>query len=257
MIQAIATYLMLKFKMFNKVGGIGEIRFNKIPYTRFSFSLIITRICIYINRFGNFTMRTYLIVKNPMRHSLLVGYNRMPVFVDDSPEQIAAVQKACPAVKTVKVPAKTRRRKWLRLLPSFVSRRGCSEAYSDPGVGIDRADAYRILKSVDGAGDVALFDWGRTLAQVKGVNLDGARPGEQEAVLRWAVGGAARLAMLRQMFAELRRRGVTIAMLSNSPSCSKPGWRALIRRLVGGPVLFWCGHGDKGRRLSRKMKRLC
>jgi hypothetical protein len=179
------------------------------------------------------------------------------VFVDDSPEQIEAVREVCPSVKTVKVPAKTRRRKWLRRLPPFVSRRGCSEVYSDSGVGIDRNDVYRILKSVDGKGDVALFDWGRTLAQVKGVNLDGARPGEEEDVLRWAVGGAARLAMLRRMFAELRRRGVMVAMLSNSPTCSRTGWRDLIRRLVGGPVRYICGHGDKGRRLSRKMKRLC
>ncbi len=179
------------------------------------------------------------------------------VFVDDSPEQIAAVKVACPVVKTIKVPAKTRRRKWLRRLPSFVSKRGCSEVYSDSGVGIDSGDVYRILKAVDGVGDVALFDWGRTLSQVKGADLDRARPGEQEDVLRWAVGGAARLAMLRRMFSELRRRGVKIVMLSNSPTCQKAGWRALIRRLVGGPVHYMCGHGDKGRRLTRKMRRLC
>jgi hypothetical protein len=179
------------------------------------------------------------------------------VFVDDSPEQIEAVREACPMVKSINVPAKTRKRKWLRRLPPFVSRRGCSEAYSDSGVGIDSEDVYRILKSVDGKGDVALFDWGRTLSQVKGVNLDAARPGDQEKVIRWAVGGADRLAMLRRMFADLRRRGVKIAMLSNSPSCQKPGWRALIRRLVGGQVQYMCGHGDKGRRLTRRMSRIC
>lgn len=189
------------------------------------------------------------------------------VFVDDSPEQIAAVRESCPLVKSVKVPAKTRKRKWLRTVPSFISRRGCatarrrcSEAYFDSGVGIDRSDVYRILKSVDGSGDVALFDWGRTLSQVKGVNflLECPRnPGEQEEALRWAVGGADRLAMLRHMFAELRRRGVKIVMLSNTPSCQKEGWRALIRRLVGGHVSYMCGHGDKGRRLTRKMRKLC
>jgi hypothetical protein len=201
------------------------------------------------------------------------------VFVDDSPEQIEAVREVCPSVKSIKVPAKTRRRKLLRRLPSFVARRcsskrRCNEAYSDSGVGIDRDDVYRILKSVDGKGDMALFDWGRTLSQVKGVSLDCPRnPGEQEKAIRWAVGGADRLAMLRRMFATLRRRGVKIVMLSNSPSCQKAGWRALIRRLVGGSVSYMCGHGDKGRRLkayfgtlrrkakpaklTRKMKRLC
>lgn len=180
------------------------------------------------------------------------------VFVDDSPEQIAAVREACPLVKTVKVPAKTRRRKWLRRLPSAVGARGCAEAYSDAGAGIQSDHVYRILKSVGGKGDVALFDWGRTLSQVKGVNLDKARsPGEQEDVLRWAVGGATRLAMLRRMFTELRRRGVKIAMLSNSPTCSRPGWRSLIKRLVGGHVSYMCGYGNKGRRLTRKMRKLC
>jgi hypothetical protein len=180
------------------------------------------------------------------------------VFVDDSPEQIAAVREACPLVKTVKVPAKTRRRKWLRRLPSAVGARGCAEAYSDAGAGVHSDHVAEVLRTVKQKGDVALFDWGRTLAQVKGVNLDGARTAkEQEEVLRWAVGGAARLAMLRRMFAELRRRGVKIAMLSNSPTCSRPGWRSLVKRLVGGHVSYMCGHGDKGRRLTRKMRKLC
>jgi hypothetical protein len=179
-------------------------------------------------------------------------------FIDDSPEQIAAMQENCPRVRTIKVRGKTRKRRWLRRLPPSVGVRPCSEAYIDVGAGIDRAEIDRILATLRKKGDTGLFDWGRTLAQVKGVNLDAARgPGQQEDVLRWAVGGAARLRMLRDMFAELRRRGVKIAMLSNSPTCSLPGWRALIRRLVGGHVSYMCGHGDKGRRLTRKMRQLC
>ena len=179
-------------------------------------------------------------------------------FVDDSPEQIAAVKESCPRVRTIKVQGKTRRRKWLPRLPPSVGARGCSEAYIDVGAGIDRAAVDRILAVLKEEGDTGLFDWGRTLAQVKGVNLDAARgPREQEDVLRWAVGGAARLRMLRAMFAELRRRGVRIAVLSNSPTCQKEGWRCLLRRLIGGKVMWICGHGDKGRRLSRKAARLC
>lgn len=179
-------------------------------------------------------------------------------FIDDSPEQIAAVQESCPRVRTIKVRGKTRKRQWLRSLPPSVEARPCSEANIDVGAGIDRAAVDRILATLRKKGDTGLFDWGRTLAQVKGVNLDAeCGPREQEDVLRWAVGGAARLRMLRGMFAELRRRGVRIAVLSNSPTCKKEGWRALLRGLVGGRVEWICGHGHKGRRLSRRASKLC
>ena len=181
-------------------------------------------------------------------------------FIDDSPEQIAAVRESCPRVRIIPVRGKTRKRQWIPSggLPASVGARPCSEAYIDVGAGIDRAAVDRILGTLRGKGDTGLFDWGRTLAQVKGVNLDAARgPREQEDVLRWAVGGASRLRMLRTMFAELRRRGVSIAVLSNSPTCQKEGWRALLRRLIGGKVSWICGHGHKGRRLSRKAARLC
>ena len=181
-------------------------------------------------------------------------------FIDDSPEQVAAMKESCPQVRTIKVRGKTRRRKWIPSgrLPASVGARGCAEANIDVGAGMDRAAVNKVLATLRKKGDVGLFDWGRTLAQVKGVNLDAARsPGEEEDVLRWAVGGAPRLAMLREMFAELRRRGVRIVVLSNSPTCQKEGWRGLLRRLVGGRVEWICGHAHKGRRLSRRAAKLC
>lgn len=179
-------------------------------------------------------------------------------FIDDSPEQLAAMKESCPQVRVIPVRGKTRKRRWLRQLPASVGARGCAEAYIDVGAGMDRIAVNKVLATLQKKGDTGLFDWGRTLAQVKGVNLDSARnPDQQEEVLRWAVGGAARLRMLRGMFVELRRRGVRIIILSNSPTCQKEGWRALLQRLIGGHVKYICGHGHKGRRLSRRAAKLC
>ena len=69
-------------------------------------------------------------------------------FIDDSPEQIAAVQESCPRVRTIKVRGKTRKRRWLRRLPVSVGARPCSEANIDVGAGIDRAAVDRILATL-------------------------------------------------------------------------------------------------------------
>ncbi len=177
--------------------------------------------------------------------------------VNNSPEQLAGIRAACPRVRTYAVPHKTRKRERLPLPLAHGQRKhGSAPPVIDLGAGINATTVRKLLAESE-AGDTVLFDWGRTLVQVKGVDFSqiGKGAAAEEAALRWAVGGAARLRLLRRLFAGLRARGVHLGMLSNSGNCGAAAWKRLVYRLTGTRhIAMMCGDGPKWRRISRRWR---
>jgi hypothetical protein len=178
--------------------------------------------------------------------------------VNDSPEQLEDIRRVCPGARLYAVSRGTRRRRLGVALPYGRRKSRRAQPLIVFDAGIDRHTVERLLENSK-AGDTVLFDWGRTLAQVKGVDFRGI--GEETAaddVLRWAIGGARRLAMLRRLFKGLRERGVKLGIVSNSDNCGHGKWARLIYNLAGTRrVSFMCGRGGKGRRLRARWPTKC
>ena len=156
------------------------------------------------------------------------------IFLDNTRHKIEQVKEACPAITTIHVSDSSKGAK--RLAPSKTLRRkpgGQLEIRVRAGINAEtrrRIAAWTRRSRGPGRNRrVALFDWGCTITQFKG-----GRPRDSsEETLATICGGPARLAALRQMFDNLYKDGVEVALLTNNTTTHQAAFKGLVRRLLG------------------------
>ena len=177
------------------------------------------------------------------------------LFLDNNPEKIKHVRDYCSSADTILV-KETPHTRAVKLLDGVgLSLKTTSTAlHLRYKSAINEHIVSRIkdwVKAHSQQQKYVLFDWGRTLIQLKGAYLSTVKPSKYEAILEFVCGGRDHVILLRTMFKYLYEHDCKIYILTNNKSCMANRYRGLVRALAKVPLEFICsneapGHGNKG-----------
>ena len=187
------------------------------------------------------------------------------IFVENDARRAEDVRSACPAI-TVQQVADSAVSKDLSMIPSSLELKTneTAELRYKAGIGANdiRAIKQWVAKTAGKHKRAALFDWGRTITQMKGVHATAAT----EEALESLCGGRCRLTRIRQLFDFLHKNNVKIIILTNNVRARTMGFKRLLVRLLGRGRPFkiiasglGAARSDKGRALTmrREFRGLC
>lgn len=187
------------------------------------------------------------------------------LFLENDAAQATQVRAACPGVDVRQVSDSSAERPALSLTAALEPKphEAVVLRYKAGILGPDIKYIKRwITKTAGQRQRTVLFDWGRTIIQMKGARL---RAEPTEADLIALAGGSKRLAALRKMFNYLYENDVDIALLTNNMQARTAVFRSAVGRLLDGRpyTIIASGVGvqrpDKGRTLTRRaaFRRVC
>jgi hypothetical protein len=207
------------------------------------------------------------------------------LFLDNDPTQIRLVNESLPRIETIRIPeSETLIPQPLgtvqRNLESFSGHPFTTNRYIDRSFKI-RKHPHHLYDPVSGIRDThivlvdlwmlrtrhdrnraLLVDWDRTISLFEGFIGDdageivGERIGYYEDLLVFLLGGAPRLAAIRDMFARAHAEGIDIYVVTNNSGCNNIpcGFNHFVKQLFQTiPYVLICGKeygGHKGRALA-------
>lgn len=159
------------------------------------------------------------------------------LFLENNPEKVQQVRDYCPTADTILV-KETPYIRAVKLLniPGLSLKKSLQMKYKSA---ITPSIIARIKEWVELHKDVqkhVLFDWGRTITQLKGIRIQTVDPIHYEKILEFVCNGPRRVAMLRTMFSYLHSAGCKIYLLTNSKSCKYTSYREIAQQLAGADI---------------------